>query len=62
MAKYDGYALTSKLVGGKGEVVLVISALFEENDNVVSVMSDVRAKAQVEITALKASGYLDNFK
>lgn len=62
MAKYDSYVLTSKLTGAKGEVTLTTSVLFEVGDVVSTVIADVRTKNQAEIIALKASGYMDNFK
>lgn len=58
MAKFDTYTLNLKLGEGKSESRLSLSVLFEENDDIDSVIESVRLKLKTEALRQQADDFL----
>lgn len=60
MAKFDTYTLNLKLGEGKSESRLSLSVLFEENDDIDSVIESVRLKLKTEALRQQADDFLSD--
>lgn len=62
MAKYDTYTLSLKLGDGKSEANLSLSVLFEDGDDIDSVIESVRLKLKTEALRQQNDDFLTDIE
>ena len=62
MAKYDSYTLVVQAGDEKDFVNLSLSVLFEDGDDIVAVMNDVKDKVQEEVQEMKRTKFVQQVK